>query len=80
MNTKPPSDPDQAKLHAKPGLIQAFGSAFAAAFGVQSRRNRERDFTAGRARTFIVVGVTFTLGLILAIYLVVRLVLHKAAM
>ncbi|MGQ0502503.1 MAG: DUF2970 domain-containing protein [Panacagrimonas sp.] len=79
MDTEPPRDPEHAKPQAGPGLIAAFGSACAAAFGVQSRRNRERDFTAGRARTFVIVGITFTLGLILAIYLVVHLVLHRAA-
>ncbi|HZR37719.1 MAG TPA: DUF2970 domain-containing protein [Nevskia sp.] len=64
----------------EPGLARAIGSAIAAAFGVQSGRNRERDFKHGKARNFIIAGVLFTLVFILTIVVVVKLVLRQAGM
>ena len=46
-------------------LIQVIGSVFAAAFGVQSRANKQRDFTRGKPLHFIFAGVLFT-GVLLA--------------
>ncbi len=46
-------------------LIQVIGSVFAAAFGVQSRANKQRDFARGNPLHFIFAGVLFT-GLLLA--------------
>jgi len=46
-------------------LIQVIGSVFAAAFGVQSRSNKQRDFARGNPLHFIFAGVLFT-GLLLA--------------
>lgn len=62
----------------KPTLLQVIASTLSAAIGIQSSANRERDFTAGSAKTFIVTGVVGTVLFILAIILVVRLVLSKA--
>lgn len=56
-------------------LPQVVGSVLAAAFGVQSSRNRERDFTHGSARVFIMAGVVFTALSGLSLYAVVQLVL-----
>jgi hypothetical protein len=64
----------------EPGLGRAIGSAIAAAFGVQSGKNRERDFRHGKARNFIIAGVLFTLVFILTIVVVVKLVLRQAGM
>ncbi len=63
-----------------PGLWQVIGSVMAAAFGVQSRKNRERDFKHGRAIHFIVVGLVFTVLFVLAILAVVKIVLRHAGM
>lgn len=63
-----------------PGLGRAIMSAMAAAFGVQSGKNRERDFKQGRARNFIIAGVLFTMVFILVIVVVVKLVLRQAGM
>ena len=52
----------------------------AAAFGVQSSRNRERDFSQGNYRHFIVAGVVFTALFVLTVIVVVRLVLRHAGM
>lgn len=46
----------------KPGLSlkQIIGSVLAAAFGVQSSANRERDFQRGRLQHFVIAGIIFT--------------------
>ncbi len=41
-------------------LWQMLGSALSAAVGVQSSKNRERDFARGKASHFIMIGVGFT--------------------
>ncbi len=58
-----------------PNFLQVIGSVLAAAFGVQSAKNRERDFQHGNAVSFISVGVVATILLILLIYGTVRMVL-----
>ena len=58
--------------------LQVIGSVFAAGLGVQSSRNRERDFKQGRAGVFITAGIVFTLLFIGGLYVVVRLVLANA--
>ena len=51
----------------------------AAAFlGVQSSRNRERDFTRGRPIHFVIGGVIGTLLFLLSIYLFVRVLIGTA--
>lgn len=63
-----------------PGLRQMIGSVLAAAFGVQSGKNRERDFKHGKAMHFIVAGIVFVMLFILAIVGLVKLVLRHAGM
>jgi hypothetical protein len=55
--------------------LQVISSVLAAGLGVQSSRNRERDFRQGRAVTFIVAGLVFTALFIGGVYTVVSLVL-----
>lgn len=62
----------------KLGLIQVFSSVLASFFGVQKNETRERDFTHGRARDFIIVGIVLTLAFILAVLGIVQLVMHLA--
>jgi hypothetical protein len=57
------------------GLMQLVSSVFAAGLGVQSSKNRERDFKEGRAGAFILAGLLFTALFIGAVYAVVSLVL-----
>jgi hypothetical protein len=68
----------EGETEQKLGLLQVVGSVFAAALGVQSSRNRERDFRQGRAGTFIAAGVIFTALFIGAVLTVVKLVLATA--
>lgn len=64
---------------ASPTLWQTVTSVLAAMFGVQSSKNRERDFTHGKAGHFILVGLLATAGFVGLVILVVRLVLSQAA-
>lgn len=74
-----PNDPQKPPDSDKPlTLWQVIGSVNAALFGVQSRKNRERDFTRGKPLHFIIVGVIMTLVLILTIVFIVKLILHNA--
>ncbi len=54
---------------------QLLTSTFAAAIGVQSKKNRARDFSRGKAEQFIAMGIAFTVCFVLAIVLLVNLVL-----
>lgn len=64
----------------KPSTWQAIGSVLASFIGVQSDKNRERDFEHGSYTKFIVLGVVFTVIFVLTVYGVVRLVLHNAGL
>jgi hypothetical protein len=70
----------QEPASRSPGWKQTIGSVLAAAFGVQSGKNRQRDFSRGRARNFIIGGVVFTVLFVLTIMVVVKLVLRSAGM
>jgi len=61
-----------------PTLWQTVTSVGAAFFGVQSSKNRERDFKHGKAAHFIVVGLVATAVFILLVILAVRLALRQA--
>lgn len=63
---------------SKLGFRQVMGSVASAFIGVQNGRNRERDFTKGRPRDFILMGLLFTLVFILSIWGVVGLVMRVA--
>ena len=71
---KPETPQDSA---SPPALnpLQVVGSVLAAGLGVQSSRNRERDFKQGRAPVFIAAGLIFTALFVGSVYLVVSLVL-----
>jgi len=61
-----------------PTLRQVFASVLAAGFGVQSERNRERDFVHGKPGQYVVVGLIITLVFVLSLWGLVRLVLSLA--
>ncbi|MDR0207538.1 MAG: DUF2970 domain-containing protein [Pseudomonas putida] len=62
-----------------PTFWQMLQSILAAAFGVQSGKNRARDFTHGKASHFIALGTLFTLVFILALIGLVQLAMHLTA-
>ncbi len=57
---------------------QIVGSTIAAAFGVQNRANRERDFARGKPLHFIIAGIVFTIVFVLGVATVVQIVLRNA--
>lgn len=67
---------EETRKRLKPRHV--ISSVFAAGLGVQSSRNRERDFTEGSAGTFIVAGLIFTALFIGGVYLLVQIVLKSA--
>ncbi|GLK89618.1 DUF2970 domain-containing protein [Pseudomonas turukhanskensis] len=63
-----------------PTLWQVLHSVVAAAFGVQSGKNRARDFRHGKPSHFIFIGVLFTGLFVLVLFALVKLVLHLAGL
>jgi hypothetical protein len=61
-----------------PSFWQMLHSVMAAAFGVQSGKNRERDFTHGKPVHFVVLGLLFTIIFAAMLFGVVQLVMHFA--
>jgi hypothetical protein len=59
-------------------LLEMLQSVLAAAFGVQSGKNRSRDFSRGKPSHFILLGVIFTTFFVLVLLGVVKLILHLA--
>lgn len=68
----PATDADQDETLS---IWQIVSSSFWAAFGVQSSRNRRRDFSRGRAIHFILAGVVLTTLFVLLMVMIVNLVL-----
>lgn len=68
---------DRGQKHQSLNPFQVVASVFAAGLGIQSSKNRERDFKQGRAGVFIVAGIVFTLLFIATVYTVVQLVLKS---
>lgn len=66
-NPEPPAEAPRT-----PTLLQTAGSAAAAMFGVQSSKNRERDFKSSSPLRFILMGVVMTAAFILCVLLAVR--------
>lgn len=62
--------------NGRPTLGQVVLSILAAAFGVQSQRARERDFTRGNPAVYLIGGAIFTVTFILVLVMIVRLVLR----
>ena len=66
--------PDQEEANG-PGFWEVVMSVLAAALGVQTSKNRERDFTRGNPLVFIAAGLIFTVLFVLTLIGVVNLVL-----
>lgn len=65
--------------HQGTGIVNIIKSTFAAACGVQSQSNRERDFEHGKPSSFIIAGIAFVLIFVLAMYLLVQFVISVAS-
>ena len=73
MSNQP--DPEH---HQKVSFGSLVHSLFAGAFGVQTEKNRSRDFAHGKFSHFIIGGIIFAILFVLAIYGVVQLVMSAA--
>ena len=69
-------DPTPPNEERKPGVFQIIGSILAAAVGVQSDANRQRDFTQGHPLVYIVGGLIFTAIFVLTLVGIVMLVVR----
>ena len=74
------SKQDQQTPRKKPNALQDAFSTASAAFGVQSNKNRERDFSGGSIYTFMIAGLTFTAIFIVVMVVLVRTVLSSAGL
>jgi hypothetical protein len=72
----PQLPPEQDKVT----WLQTIASVMASFFGVQSSRNRARDFQRGSAGRFIVIGVVATGLFIFTVLVAVWLMLRHAGM
>lgn len=65
------------EVQSKPNFWTIVLSTLAAFIGVQSNRNRARDFKYGNIYSFIIAGVIFTIIFIICVTSVVRSVLNN---
>lgn len=72
---EPASKPSKVK---PPSLLDTVLSVLASFFGVQSEKNRVRDFSAGKPVVFIAVAIVLTLVLVLSLWGIVQLLLKNA--
>ena len=64
-------DPNQAPTLTWSQILR---SSLAAGLGVQTSRNRQRDFADGSPRRFIVMGVVLTMLFIASLVTVIRII------
>lgn len=71
---------DQDKHPPKLGFMDILKSTLAGALGVQSNKNRERDFKHGSIKVYALAGLIFTVAFIATVVIVVKIVLRNAGM
>lgn len=59
----------------KPTLFEVIKSVFSAFIGVQSDTNRQKDFTQGSLKMYLIVGAAFTIAFIASLIFVVSAVI-----
>jgi len=72
--TNQQSSPQGNKDEGDLTTAQVVGSTLAAAFGVQSKENKVRDFERGKPHQFIIAGVVFTLIFLVGMIALVNLI------
>ncbi|MBE9537797.1 MAG: DUF2970 domain-containing protein [Proteobacteria bacterium] len=72
------TDAEEPKQSGSINPLHVVGSVFAAGLGVQSSKNRERDFKQGNFKVFVITGIVFTLLFIGAVFAIVQMVLKSA--
>lgn len=74
----PESTPHPSEELKPPSFLQIILSTFAAAFGVQTNTNRERDFKGGNIYTYIAAGIIFTVIFVAVVAILVKTILANA--
>ena len=64
----------------RPGWLSVIASVGAGLFGVQSSKNRERDFQAGKPADYILIGIIALVLFVLGLIGVVRWILADAGL
>lgn len=62
---------------SKPTIAQVIKSVLAAAIGVQSDDNRQKDFTQGSLSMYVIAGLIFTVLFVSALVFLVSTILGK---
>ena len=70
--------PEKTENKNKVPLLSIMSSVVAASFGVQTKKNRERDFEQGKFHHFVIGGVVFAVLFIFSIIGIVKVVMHFA--
>ena len=58
-----------------PGVLKVMQSILAGAFGVQSDKRREEDFSSHSPWPYIIAGLLFTVGFVVGLIIIVNMVL-----
>lgn len=67
---------ETAKARNKgPGVLKVLQSVMAGALGVQSDKRRQEDFSSHSPWPYIIAGILFTVGFVVTLIVVVKLVL-----
>jgi len=66
---------DEKSRPGNPGVLKIMQSIIAGAFGVQSDKRRQEDFSSHSPLPYIIAGLLFTIGFVVTLVIVVKLVL-----
>jgi len=66
---------EQAREAVKVPFWRMMLSVMQASFGVQSKKNKERDFASGSIKGFVIAALVFTILFVITVATVVNLVL-----
>lgn len=72
-NTRP--ETDKQPRQQGPGVLKVLQSVLAAAFGVQSGKRHQEDFSSHSPWPYIIAGILFTVGFVVMLALIVSWVL-----
>lgn len=75
MTESPGTDNKDQQKRKGPGVLKVMQSILAGAFGVQSDKRREEDFSSHSPWPYIIAGVLFTASFVVGLILIVNLVL-----
>ncbi|MEX2475574.1 DUF2970 domain-containing protein [Marinobacter sp.] len=66
---------NQQPERKSPGVLKIMQSIIAGAFGVQSDKRRQEDFSSHSPLPYIIAGLLFTIGFVVTLVLIVEVVL-----